>query len=279
MRGSFMQRILIIIIASFGAAFAAASWVYRSDLPAMVERTPATVSFDQALPLEARIAALEHAVSDERQARQMLEDEVFYLTGELEMLNEGGMPEVPLPESIDEPVSESRSDRREAYRRRNSAEGRVARLIEAGFMPGQAEQIVRREAELQMDALWERYEAERSGDPVDWWQSRNGSSNALRQELGDETYERYLQANNRSTNVAVSSVIEHSPAAAAGLRAGDEIIRYGGARVFSMTDLTQQTMNGTAGENVAVDIVRDGIQMQVVMPRGPFGISGGRRRR
>jgi len=45
-----------------------------------------------------------------------------------------------------------------------------------------------------------------------------------------------------------------------------------------MTDLTRQTMAGTAGHNIVVDIMRDGNPMQIVMPRGPVGITGGRRR-
>ena len=85
--------------------------------------------------------------------------------------------------------------------------------------------------------------------------------------------------NNRSTSVTISSVIESSPAQSAGLQPGDEIVRYDGERVFSMTDLTRQTMDGTAGQNVVVDIMRDGTPMQIVMPRGPVGISGGRRSR
>jgi S1-C subfamily serine protease len=154
----------------------------------------------------------------------------------------------------------------------------VERLVEAGFLPSQAAMIVRRESELQMESLQARYEAERSGEPADYWQSRASSSAALRQELGDADYERYLSANDRSTSVSISSVIDSSPAQSAGLQAGDEIVRYDGERVFSMTDLTRQTMNGTAGQNIVVDIMRDGNPMQIVMPRGPVGISGGRRR-
>jgi hypothetical protein len=275
-----VKLIAIASVASFACAFAAASWVYRSDQAPVAASDDVIVSFDQGLPVEQRIAVLERAVSEERQARQLLQEELFYLTEELEELTSAASPENAEPELVAESVTVDRDQERRAdFRRRNSPEGRVARLIEAGFLPGQAELIVQREAALQMESLQARYEAERSGDPQEWYRSRNDQQNALRAELGDADYERYLSANNRSTSIAVSNVIESSPAHAAGLLPGDEIVRYGGERVFSMTDLTQQSMQGMAGENVAVDIMRDGIQMQVVMPRGPFGITGGRRGR
>ena len=129
-----------------------------------------------------------------------------------------------------------------------------------------------------MAALQQRFEAERSGEPVDWRANRTLTSDTLREELGDADYERYLEASGRATRVSVSSVIESSPAQAAGLRPGDEIINYDGQRVFSMTDLNRQTMGGEPGETVVVDVMRDGNLVQVAMPRGPLGITGGRRR-
>jgi C-terminal processing protease CtpA/Prc len=273
-----MKTTVIAIALSFLAAFAVAGWVFRAGTPTEQTSAAATVSFDQGLPLEQRIAALESAVSDERQARQWLQEEVFFLSEELERLTAGDNTRELVPDSVVEnAVADTREERRDDYRRRNSPEAQIDRLIAAGFLPSQAEQIVRREAELQMESLQARYEAERSGDPTDWYRNRSSQEDALRQELGDADYERYLLANRRSTTVSVSSVIESSPAHAAGLLPGDEIVRYGGERVFSMNELMQRAVEGVPGENVAVDIMRDGIQMQVVMPRGPFGITGGRR--
>ena len=279
-----MKLVVIASIASFAAAFAVASFVYMAETPPQVpaSTTSAASTIDAGLPVEERIAALERAVSDEQFARQLLQEEIFYLTSELERVAGDSdflqADEVGTEQAEDE-SRESRLSRREAYRRRNSFEGRTERLIEAGFLPSQARMIVRRESELQMESLRARYEAERSGDPVEYWRSRNVTSDALRAELGDAEYERYLVANDRSTNVTISSVIESSPAQSAGLQPGDEIVRYDGERIFNMTDLTRQTMDGTAGQNVVVDIMRDGTPMQIVMPRGPVGISGGRRSR
>ena len=279
-----MKLVVIASIASFAAAFAAASFIYMADSTPEAPASAAefTSSFDAGLPVEERIAALERAVSDERFARQLLQEEVFYLTAELEQIAGTYDSEVPEEISPEQAVAESpnsRMSRREEYRRRNSFEGRMERLIEAGFLPSQASMIVSRESELQMESLRARYEAERSGDPADFFRSRNATSDALRAELGEADYERYLVANDRSTNVTVSSVIDSSPAQSAGLQSGDEIVRYDGERIFNMTDLTRQTMDGTAGQNVVVDIMRDGTPMQIVMPRGPVGISGGRRSR
>jgi len=274
-----MKSILAAILLSAGAAFAVSGWYFsagRND----VDPAPLidTNTFDPSLPVESRIAALEEAVSDERLARQLLQEEVFYLTSELERFAE---PDYSLPpeDSVDAAEqSEPRLSRSEERRRRNSREGRMERLVAAGFLPSQADWITRREQEIQMAALQARFDAERSGEDIDWMANRTMTSDTLRAELGDADYERYLEANDRSTNVSVSSVIESSPAQSAGLMPGDEIVRYDGERVFSMTDLTRQTMEGEPGQTVVVDVMRNGNLMQVVMPRGPVGITGGRRR-
>lgn len=270
-----MKTIVIAVILSASAAFAAATWVYS---PARQTQPAASnMSFDSGLPVDARIAALEQAVSQERMARQLLQEEVLYLTDELNGLMAGADPE---PESRrDEQPEMTTEARREMYARRNSPEGRAERLIEAGIDPGMAAWIVQREEELQMESLQARYEAGRSGNPADFYRDRMSSGDALREELGDANYERYLAANGRPTSVGVSSVIGSSPAQSAGLRPGDEITSYDGERVFSMTDITTVSMDGVAGQNVVVDIVRDGIPMQMVLPRGPLGITSSRRRR
>ena len=279
-----MKLIAIASVGSFAAAFAVASWIYTADSgpEVPVSGSETTSSFDAGLPVEERIAALERAVSDERFARQLLQEEVVYLTAELEQIAGTYEPELPEEINADEAVAESgdsRGSRREEYRRRNSFEGRMERLIEAGFLPSQASAILRLESELQMESIRTRYEAERSDDPGEFWRNRVSTSTTLREELGDADFERYLVANDRPTTISVSSVIESSPAQSAGLQAGDEIVRYDGERVFSMSDLTHQTMDGVAGQTVIVDIMRGGTPMQIVLPRGPVGISGGRRSR
>jgi len=274
-----VKTIIIAVILSATAAFAVATWVYSPPSPE-VAATPAT-SFDTGLPLAERIAALELAVSQERMARQLLQEEVLFLTEELDDLAAASEPqsENTREEQPERRSEVTREERRQMYARRNSPEGRAERLVGAGIEPGLASWIVQREEELQMESLRARYEAGQSGNPADFYRDRSPTTNALREELGDTDYERYLSANGRSTSVGIGSVIGSSPAQQAGLRPGDDIVSYGGQRVFTMTDINLASLDGPAGQNVVVDIVRDGIPMQVVLPRGPLGITGSRNRR
>ena len=234
--------------------------------------------FDTSAPLESRIAALEEALGQERQARQLLQEEVLVLTDTLDQLR--SVPRIENTGVVTSDVqtgagiaeAQSVQSRRRGGR---SPEERQARLEEAGFSAAQAAQILRRESEIQMEALQARYEAQRGGEPFDF----RGFTTTLRDELGDDNYARYLEANGRPTAVTVSSVYEGSPALTAGLRPGDEIRYYDGQRVFSMDEIVEMTMAGNAGENVIVDINRDGVPMQVSIPRGPLGVTGGRRYR
>ena len=277
-----MKTVLATAVLSAGVAFGAATFFFAAAPDGgNVDDGPGTNTFDVNQPVAERVAALEKAVSDERAARQLLQEEVFYLTSELERLGDTGGADAVQGEDAGASAPETSQpamSRAEARQRRNSPEGRIEALIEAGFLPSQAEAITRREQELQMAALQQRFDAERSGEPVDWRENRTLTSDTLREELGDADYERYLAANGRSTRISVSSVIESSPAQTAGLRPGDEIVNYDGQRVFSMTDLNRQAMGGEPGETVVVDVMREGNLVQVAMPRGPLGITGGRRR-
>ncbi|MDH3622151.1 MAG: hypothetical protein OER91_14725, partial [Gammaproteobacteria bacterium] len=58
------------------------------------------------------------------------------------------------------------------------------------------------------------------------------------------------------------------------LQKGDELVSYNGERVFNVVELRNQTMQGEPGEDVIIEIVRDGNRMQLTVPRGPIGIAG-----
>ena len=149
-------------------------------------------------------------------------------------------------------------------------------LVRAGFTRDRAEWIRRKVDETRMEELRAIYEAQRAGTT---WPA-NGLDTAfvdrrLRAELGEADYERYLRAVGRETRVQVGGVISGSPAASAGVLPGDAIVSYGGTRVFGQQDLNAFILEGAPGESVVVEIERDGQRLQVVVPRGPMGITTG----
>ncbi|MEQ8205608.1 MAG: PDZ domain-containing protein [Woeseia sp.] len=260
------------------AGFAVARFI-----PAETPAAPPTVAsgaavhFDDSQPIEQRLLTLERALGVERQARQLLQEELVYLTEEIDRLRPAAERSAATAASTASAESEESGPRRSF--RRNSREPRSEQLLAAGFSPARAEWIAQRESQLELDMLEARYEAQRSGDFSDLRQARDESAKTFRDELGAEDYERYLEATGRSTSVTVSSVLDGSPAQTAGLRPGDRIVSYAGNRTYSMSDLNDAIVQGQPGQTVLVDIVRDGIPMQVALPRGAVGIMGGRQRR
>lgn len=229
--------------------------------------------FDQSAGTEERIRALEAAVAQERNARMLLEEELLALYSALDELTE-----VHAGAADDREVGEAEAALRDVRQQRaaGDADSRRGRLVAAGFSEDRAEWILRRESELQMQRMQVLYEARRTGErPPDFRVSMD-PERALRAEIGDTEYEQYLEAYGRSTTVAVGSVLESSPGQRAGLQPGDQIVAYGGERVFNYDDLGGLTMAATPGQPVVVDIVRDGVPMQVVIEGGPIGISNNR---
>lgn len=276
-----MKAVSLVLGVVLAVGLAAAAYMANEPHPAVVEAVDPVDYFDQSAAIEDRILALEQAVAEERNARQLLEDELQALYAEIDAL--GGQPESG-DESDDEAVAaeqEVRNRFERARSLRSSAEGRVEALVAAGLAQDRAEWIVKRESELQLEAMQARFDARRTGEPPDRFDPAVNPSSALRAEIGDLEYEQYLEAYNRPTAVAVGSVLESSPGHVAGLQAGDQILSYDGQRVFNTFELNQQTMQGDPGESVVVDIMRDGAPMQVVLPRGPIGITAqsGRGRR
>jgi membrane-associated protease RseP (regulator of RpoE activity) len=151
----------------------------------------------------------------------------------------------------------------------NASERTVSRLVAGGFTPAEAERIRKRTDELTLEGMQARYEAQRNGQspPPD-----NFSEMALRRELGDTEYERYLTALGRSTRVNVASVIAESPAARAGIQAGDRLLSYAGARLFDLRELNPMIYAHSSGTSVVVEVERAGQRIPLVVPSGPLGV-------
>ena len=276
-----MWKGVLFVAAGLAAGFALAAWFAVGTEPGPADRsfvsagetiTPAAPAVDSE-----RVTKLEQALAAETSARAALATKVEALTEQLQTLA-ANAPKTPSSDDSaaatvaggPPPFARFRGfggDSEEAQRREQEA------LAAAGFPPDRAEWIAKRESELRMQALQARYDAARQGKPFD--PATTGAESTLRTDLGDADYERYLQALNRPTTVAVRDVLASSPAEQAGLKPGDQVVSYDGQRVFDMRDLNALTLKGNAGEPVVVDVQRDGQSVQLVLPRGPVGILGG----
>jgi len=238
--------------------------------------------------LTQRLAALESALAEEAERRASLEAQFLLLTEQLEELVSTQRNAALNVAEVDEDVVINpafgefrgpRGTRFAAMREQRSPAYRLSQLIETGFSPEQAQSLIDREAQLRMDLMNASYEARRQGESFNPIDMQREAQAQLHTELGADAYERYLEATGQPTSVNVFEVIDNSAGQTAGLQTGDEIVGYNGDRVFSLRDLQALTIAGEPGETVAVDILRDGQPMQIYMPRGPLGITGGGRRR
>lgn len=153
---------------------------------------------------------------------------------------------------------------------------RTAMMVASGYTHSQAAWILQREADLQMAALESHVDGGAADRPADLLETRVAARKALRAELGDDEYERYLEATGQSSEVSVMTVVANSPAGTAGLASGDTIVNVDGRRVFNMIDVAEMTARSASQDPVIVDVAREGIMMQFIMPRGPLGFTGGR---
>jgi hypothetical protein len=145
------------------------------------------------------------------------------------------------------------------------------RIRAAGLTPERVASINRRIDELRVAAQQAQFEAQRTGQRVEG----TNIEAALRKDLGDVEYEKYLKATGRPTEVRVAEVYATSNAERSGLKAGDEIVSYNGKRVFDPRELNTMTTQVAAGGSVTVEVKRNGQTMQVSVPAGPLGVTAG----
>lgn len=150
-------------------------------------------------------------------------------------------------------------------------------LTDAGLPPAAAAEVKRRYDELAMDEISLRNQATREG----WIHTPEFTAEldqieterlAIRDEIGDDAYDHYLFALGQPNRVYVTDAMVNSPAAIAGLQTSDVIVRYGGARILTPSDLIAETQVGTPGETIRVDITRNGKPLTLEVPRGPLGL-------
>ena len=158
--------------------------------------------------------------------------------------------------------------------REAQAKARRTRFQAAGFDEEEEQELTRRMDEVAMDRLYLRDRARREGwrRTPEYRQEARALRNEVRNEIGDETYDRLLYAREDDNRVLIERVLESSPAQEIGLQPGDVILGYDGMRVFSNRDIRTARRNGAAGDPVPLRIERNGELLELEIPRGPLGV-------
>ena len=275
-----MPRIALVLCAALLVVIGLGTLV--SGLDRAQESPAASIGIDEPeadTSLDERLRDLEQALADEREARIALEDTLAMLFEELDRLEgtderAAARLQAAAENERQARVVERRGQRNEADWVRSYQERRVATLIEGGFSDEEARRALELESEASFKAMQRAWEAQRNGEAIDVMDAMSNPQSILRAEMGDDAYARYLEAQGQPTAIRITQVLGGSPGNNAGLQAGDELVSYNGERVFNVMELRNGTMQGQPGEDVVIEIERDGVRMQLTLPRGPIGITG-----
>jgi hypothetical protein len=211
--------------------------------------------------------ALREELAREKQARAWLAEEVDLLWQELERIDKKPAPSSPIaatPEPASKPPKANNP----------GVQFDDARLAASGVAPDEIEHLRISYDAMQLDELYLHNQASREG----WLRSGRYKQDAknlkegLRDDLGEEDYDRMLYATGQTNRVRVQAVIGDSPAQYAGLLAGDVILRYADERIFNPRELRSRTTQGVLGKPVYVDVLRNGAEISLSLPRGPLGV-------
>jgi membrane-associated protease RseP (regulator of RpoE activity) len=227
--------------------------------------------------LERRLALLEAQVARERSERQQLQAQLEEALAQLAVL---GGPEAT--SGAAHPAEEPATAAAPAANLPESSFGSTKSMMEralaaAGVDAESAADIKRRHDLTTMNEMYLRDQATRE----QWLDTPRFAEEmsalaaehvSIRDEIGDDAYDRYLFALGQPNRVRVDDVMLQSPAAQAGLQTGDMIVQYGDTRVFAPDELVAATRDGTAGETVRLEVIRNGERLEVDVPRGPLGL-------
>jgi hypothetical protein len=231
--------------------------------------------------LERRIDRLAASLARETAARHALEERLEGLAAQLAE-RDGGVDETATASGAQvvesaETAAAGPGEAEDATAGDSSTSAMERALAAAGIDVDTAADIKRRRDELTMMELALRDRATREA----WLDTPRFEGElaaieeqrlSVRDEIGDSAYDRYLYALGHPNRVRVDDVMSESPAAQAGLRNGDVILRYGDTRIFAPDELVAQTRGGTVGETIRLEVLRDGERLEVDVPRGPLGL-------
>jgi C-terminal processing protease CtpA/Prc len=222
---------------------------------------PAATESQEVHALRERVAALESRLAMSRP----VDDPPVRIT------------ESPLDDSPAEQAAsaEALGEQRLVDRRESAARRLNARLRDAGWSDGEIDALTELRAEAALELEQQQYDMMRqrmqeNSEELSQWRGRQS---VMRAALGDVKYEQFLEAAGRPAAAEVRNVLAGSVGESAGLQQGDQIRRYGTTRVFDERDLMIALLDGEPGEQVSIEIERDGTTFYLTVPRGPLGIS------
>lgn len=223
-------------------------------------------------PRDAETPPAQQAAPASAQALRQVQEQVKDLSLRLATL-EQTLPRVSGVRTL--PASTAEASRPQAPR---TATERQSALVAAGVEPSLAEDLVLREGQRSLEQLALRDQAIREGwMGTDEYREElariNADARSLREEIGDEHYDRYLYATGEDNRVAVDAVIPGSAAEIAGLQPGDLIESYADERLFGFAELRSKTTEGEYGESVPVRVRRGNSLIETWVPRGPLGVT------
>jgi membrane-associated protease RseP (regulator of RpoE activity) len=227
-----------------------------------------SLSPEQAIDAES-LAVLQHELQQARQAREQLETRLEVLQIRVEELERAGDTETVI-------TTTTASGNRQAETA-PLVRSSVQTLIDAGISEDQAAWIQERLDEIELQKLYLRDRATREGwlEEPRYNKERREYLNAvteLRDEVGDDAYDRLLYTLGRANRVVIQDVLQNSPAAQYGLQGSDQIIEYDGQRIFGSKELSSLVTQGGSGVMTLLRVKREGSIHDIYLPRGPLGI-------
>jgi len=239
-----------------------------NTVPPSLEAQQVITSVDNLPKITSLVRKLDQGIEH----RQQLEKELQTLRAEVNQLSD--QLAVLSPQLNPSLQDQSLSTNAENF---NSDADMVTQLVDNGFTPERATNIKRRFDKLDLDRLYLRDKAVREGW-VDTPQFREAVSEldknsiGLREDIGDQDYDKLLYATGQFNRVVINEVMAESPAQQAGIEAQDIVLAYDGRRIFTWDELREATTQGQEGDTILVDIIRGGEEVQISIPRGPLGV-------
>ncbi len=150
-------------------------------------------------------------------------------------------------------------------------------LIASGINADIAEDILRRMSQqdykrLELQNLIQRSNSITRRQYRKELRELNNNKILLRSEMGDDAYDQYLFISGQNNRVKVSSVMAGSPAESSGFQTNDIILYYDNQKILGWPDIRTATVQGDIGSYTSVEIMRDGAQMSLMVPRGTLGV-------